>query len=154
MWVAPWIKTVYLCLGTNSMLNKFILAINEFKRWTYSISSYRMQPNGAKSQGTIRPLSVYSPAVLVGWYLWAGSCEMIELSEDGILQFSSCLPLSHGHGDAWRSAQDKWQMKGNAQFISGASVVTALPIMRLQLASISYLNCTETLYHRFFYLFG
>ena len=110
-------------------------------------------PMALKVKGTIRPLSVYSPAVLVGRYLWAGSCEMIELSEDGILQCSSCLPRSHGHDDAWRSAQDKWQMKGNTQFISGASVVTALPIMRLQLASISYLYCTETLYHRSSYLF-
>ena len=110
-------------------------------------------PMALKVKSTIRPLSVYSPAVLVGRYLWAGSCEMIELSEDGILQCSSCLPRSHGHDDAWRSAQDKWQMKGNAQFISGASVVTALPIMRLQLASISYLYCTETLYHRSSYLF-
>ena len=111
-------------------------------------------PMALKVKSTIRPLSVYSPAVLVGRYLWAGSCEMIELSEDGILQFSSCLPLSHGHGDAWRSAQDRWQMKGNAQFISGASVVAALPIMRLQLASISYLYCTEKLYHRCSYSLG
>ena len=110
-------------------------------------------PMALKVKSTIRPLSVYSPAVLVERHPRAGSCVVIKLSEDGILQFSSCLPLSHGHGDAWRSAQDRWQMKGNAQFISGASVVAALPIMRLQLASISYLYCTETLYHRSSYLF-